>query len=102
EHGRARAEIPGGSPSDGPPGAAIVGGGLSGAVDARREPDQVAPRAHIVVLRDVRARRRAASAVLRLPVQFVLRGGRPAPPARRARAAVAAVAGRGQALSPPR
>ena len=42
----------------GEPGArrAAVGGGLPGAVDARREPDQVAPRARHLVLRDLRAR----------------------------------------------
>ena len=41
-----------------PPGARAgpVGGGLRGAVDARRQPGEVAPGAHHLVLRDLRAR----------------------------------------------
>ena len=39
-HGRAGAPLPGGPPSDGPPRRAALGGGLPGAVDAGREPDQ--------------------------------------------------------------
>ena len=53
------------------------------AVDARRQPDEVAPRPHDVVLRDVRARRarRRLPAVRRavpVPVQLLLRGRRAA------------------------
>ena len=43
-------------------GRAAVGGRLPGAVDARRQPDQVAPGAHHLVLRDLRARALRAAA----------------------------------------
>ena len=56
-HGRARASLPGGPPSDGPPRRTALGGGLSGAVDAGRKSDQVASRPHVLVFRDVRAGR---------------------------------------------
>ena len=78
---------------------AAVGRGPDGPVDARREPDEVAPRAHDVVLRDVRARRhrprRALRRGVRLPVQLLLRARRPA-----VRASRAAGCSRGPA--PPR
>src|SRR5262249_35117952 len=98
-HGRARASLSAGSPADGPAGRAAFGRGLPGAVDARRQPDQVAPRPYVLVLRDLRARRGAARAFIRLPVQLVLRGGRAAPSAAGARSVVAAVARRRAALS---
>ena len=60
-------------------------------VDARREPDEVAPGPHDVVLRDVRPRAARAGyrrydPRVRLPVQLVLRGRRPAALPRRTRA----------------
>ena len=62
-------------------GRAAVAGGPDRPVDARRQPDQVAPGPHHLVLRDVRARpaRRRLRALppgLRLPLQLLLRGGR--------------------------
>ena len=82
---------------------AAVGRRLPGAVDARREPDQVAPRAHHLVLRDLRARAlRAAASCPSTPlpraVQQLLPGRRRAAPARAARPDHAADAGRGEAL----
>jgi nucleoid DNA-binding protein len=74
--------------------------GLSGAVDAGRKPDQVAPRPYVLVFRDVRAGGGAAGTGVRLPVQLVLRGRRSASSPRRARVAVASVARRGSPLSP--
>src|SRR4051812_8029226 len=54
------------------------------------QPDQVAPRTYVVVLRDDRARR--AGSGVQLPVQQLLRGAGPPRRARAARDAVAAVA----------
>ena len=81
-----------------------VGGGLPGAVDAGRESGEVAPRAHHLVLRDVRARAgptRATSRSTRVPrpVQLVLQTRRRAASAPAARAADAPVARRGARLS---
>ena len=49
------------------PRRAAVGRGLPGAVDAGREPDQVAPRAHHLVLRDLPARALRAGFVPSIP-----------------------------------
>ena len=79
--------------------------GRDGAVDARREPREVAPRAHELVLRDLRARagragRAAVPPRVRLPLQLLLRRGRAAAAAARARPPLAA-APRGRAPLPP-
>ena len=74
---------------------AAVGRGPDGPVDARRQPDQVAPGAHHVVLRDLRAAPACARlprlrSRLRVSLQLLLRGRRPAPSAAPARHAHAA------------
>ena len=80
-----------------------VGRGPDGPVDARRQPDQVAPGAHDVVLRDVHARARAAPLPpvppgVRLPLQLVLRGDRRPASAGRARPDLPARGRRGRRL----
>ena len=95
-----------------PPGArrdraargAAVAGRSGDPVDAGREPDQVASRAHDLVLRDLSAsaeypRLQDFRRTLRLPVQFLLRRRRPAPRAAEARADHAAERRRGRRLS---
>src|SRR5690606_1234032 len=55
---------------------AVERGGRAGAIDARGQPGEVAPRAYDVVLREIRARARgrvAARSQLRVPVQQLLR-----------------------------
>ena len=86
--------------------APLSAGGSGRPVDAGREPDQVAPRAHDLVLRAVPAH--AASAGLprlrrrlRLSVQLLLRRGRPAPCAAPARPDHAAGQRPGRGLSRP-
>ena len=88
-------------------GGAAVGRGLRDPVDARRQPGEVASRAHHLVFRDLRARAAAARLPrvrcrLSLPVQFLLQRHRRAPPAPRARPALAPRAGGDPRLSPPR
>ena len=78
---RALDAVPGDAIDDRRAVAAAVRRRPGGAVDARREPDQMAPGAHDLVLRDVRAARGggrlpAVPSRLRLPVQLVLRGCR--------------------------
>src|SRR5581483_11220328 len=82
----------------------VVAGGLPTPVDAGRQPGEVAPGAHDLVLRDVRPRasRRELSAgppAVQLPVQLVLRGRRRPPPAAAAGDTVAARTGRGVRIS---
>ena len=91
---RPRRPLPAGAGGDREPRAGPERGGLRDPVHAGREPGQMAPRAHDVVLRDLRARAEPA----RLPavrpgvpraVQFVLQRGRREAPAAGARHAVA-------------
>ena len=81
---------------------AALGRGPGAPVDARREPDQVAPRAHELVLRDLRARGAVAGLPplpSRLPraLQLLLQDRRRAVRARAARPALAPDARRGAA-----
>ena len=99
------ARIPGNPRRQPGPGGAAVGGGLRGAVDARRQPGEVASGAHKLVLRDRAAgpapRLQAFRSQLRLSVQFLLRErGTAASPAA-ARTADAPGAGPRAGLSRP-
>ena len=92
----------------GQPGArrAALGRGLPGAVDARREPDQVAPRARHLVLRDLppralRARLPAVRPGVPRALQQLLQGRRRAASAAAARPGHAADAGRGASAIAP-
>src|SRR5690606_23183503 len=80
--------LPAGPRGDRGAGGRAAGGGPAGPEHARGEPGKVAPGAHDVVLRDLRAPGGAARPApvppgLRAPVQLVLRRGRAAvrPPA---------------------
>ena len=96
---RSRAASPAGAVRGDPPGQRNAGrqsvaGGSGDPVDARCQPDKMASGAYELVFRDLcpRAARSGLSRLrpgLRLSVQFVLRGGRPAPSAAAARSAVA-------------
>src|SRR4051812_11919450 len=87
------------------PGRAAVAGRSIAAVDARGEPGALAPRAHHLVLRDlraraVRARAPAVRSALQGAVQLLLRGGRRPARERSPRAALAAGVRGGEPLAP--